>query len=115
MAKTAAVYVKIEPDVKKRADDVMSELGLSASTVINMLYRQIAMEKRIPFESRISYNEKGLPMRDGAVDLSSMTDAQLKAEAAKWREAISPEHDTSEYVPWEQIKSQLKLIARSHE
>lgn len=74
MAKTAAIYVKIEPEVKKQADEVMSKLGLSASTVINMLYRQIAMEKRIPFESRITYDDLGRPMRDGLVDLSLMTE-----------------------------------------
>ena len=108
MAKTAAIYVKIEPEVKKEADEVMGKLGLSASTVINMLYRQIAMEKRIPFESRITYDDMGRPMRDGVVDLSLMTEDQLKAEAERWKKAIYGPHDDEEYISWSELKANLE-------
>jgi len=49
-ARTASVLARVEPDVKEEAEMILSQLGVSASTVINMLYRQIILTKRIPFE-----------------------------------------------------------------
>lgn len=47
--KTANVLARVEPDVKEKAEAVMSQLGVPASVVINMLYKQIIMTKSIPF------------------------------------------------------------------
>ena len=48
-AKTANVLVRIEPEVKLQAEKVMEQLGVPASVVINMLYKQIILTKSIPF------------------------------------------------------------------
>ncbi len=47
--KTANVLARVEPDIKEKADAIMSRLGIPASVVINMLYKQIVMTKSIPF------------------------------------------------------------------
>ena len=47
--KTANVLARVEPDVKEQAEAIMARLGISASTVINMLYKQIIMTRSIPF------------------------------------------------------------------
>lgn len=47
--KSANVLARVEPEVKKQAEDILSELGLPASVVINALYKQIIMTKSIPF------------------------------------------------------------------
>lgn len=47
--KTANVLARVEPDVKEQAEKVMAELGVPASVVINMLYKQIILTKSIPF------------------------------------------------------------------
>ena len=44
-AKTANVLARVEPDVKA----IMAKLGVPASTVINMLYKQIILTRSIPF------------------------------------------------------------------
>lgn len=49
MAKTANVLARVEPDVKEQAEDILSQLGVPASVVINMLYKQIIMTRSIPF------------------------------------------------------------------
>ena len=49
MAKTANVLARVEPDVKEEAESIVNELGVPASVVINMLYKQIIMTKGIPF------------------------------------------------------------------
>ena len=47
--KTANVLARVEPEVKEKAEFILAQLGVPASTVINMLYRQIIMTKSIPF------------------------------------------------------------------
>lgn len=48
-AKTANVLARVEPDVKEKAESIMSQLGIPVSVVINMLYKQIIMTRSIPF------------------------------------------------------------------
>ena len=47
--KSANVLARVEPEVKEQAESIMSKLGIPASVVINMLYKQIIMTKSIPF------------------------------------------------------------------
>ncbi len=47
--KTANVLARVEPDVKQQAEEIMQELGIPVSVVINMLYKQIILKKGIPF------------------------------------------------------------------
>ena len=48
-AKTANVLARVEPDVKEKAESIMSQLGVPVSVVINMLYKQIIMTRSIHF------------------------------------------------------------------
>lgn len=52
-AKTANVLARVEPDIKVKAESIMAQLGIPASVVINMLYKQIVMTKSIPFSLKI--------------------------------------------------------------
>lgn len=52
-SKTANVLARVEPDVKEKAEAIMAQLGIPASVVINMLYKQIIMTKSIPFSLSI--------------------------------------------------------------
>lgn len=58
----AQINVKIDDDVKKQADLVLSELGLSMSAAINIYLKKIGKEYRIPFELNVDpfYSEKNL-------------------------------------------------------
>ena len=47
--KTANVLARVEPDIKEQAESIMAQLGIPASVVINMLYKQIIMTRSIPF------------------------------------------------------------------
>ena len=47
--KTANVLARVEPEVKEEAESILNQLGIPASVVINMLYKQIIMTKGIPF------------------------------------------------------------------
>jgi len=47
--KTANVLARDEPDIKEKEESIMAKLGIPASVVRNMLYKQIIMTKSIPF------------------------------------------------------------------
>ena len=51
--KTATVLARVDPELKMKAEDILDRLGVPASLLINMLYRQIVMTKSIPFNIRI--------------------------------------------------------------
>lgn len=44
------ISVRIEDDVKKKAEEACADLGLSLSAAINIYLKKLGREKRIPFE-----------------------------------------------------------------
>ncbi len=53
MPKTANLYARIEPEVKEKAESILSDLGIPASNAINMFYKQIILHRGIPFAVKI--------------------------------------------------------------
>lgn len=53
MAKSANLYARIEPEVKEQAEKILAALGIPASNAINMFYKQIILQKGLPFEVKI--------------------------------------------------------------
>jgi len=51
--KSANVVARVEPDVKDKAEAIMSQLGISASAGINMFYRQVILWNGLPFRPAI--------------------------------------------------------------
>lgn len=47
--KSANVLARVEPEVKEKAEAILSKLGIPASVAINALYKQIIITKSIPF------------------------------------------------------------------
>lgn len=77
MEKTTTISLRISPSVKKNAEDVLSKLGISMSTAIDMYLRQIAMTGRIPFD--IALPESGPP----ELDVSNMTKEEFWSQLRK--------------------------------
>lgn len=75
MAKTANLYARIEPDVKEEAEQILSSLGISVSNAINMFYKQIILQKGIPFELKLPVNHP--------LNMQAMTTEQLNTELEK--------------------------------
>lgn len=59
--KTASVNVRIQEDVKARAEQILETIGISRATAIDTFYRQIILHNGIPFQLRIPDR---LPARD---------------------------------------------------
>jgi DNA-damage-inducible protein J len=54
--KSANLYARIEPDVKEQAERILATLGIPASNAINMFYKQIILNRGLPFEVKIPAN-----------------------------------------------------------
>lgn len=56
LAKTANVNVRIQENIKKQAEDILEMIGIPRATAIDMFYRQIILNKGIPFSLTIPKN-----------------------------------------------------------
>lgn len=74
MAKSANLYARIEPDVKEQAETILNALGIPASNAITMFYKQIILQKGLPFEVKLP---------EHPLDVSRMTAEQLNIELEK--------------------------------
>ena len=73
--KSANLYARIEPDVKEKAESILSTLGIPASSAINMFYKQIILQRGLPFEVKIP--------SDRPVDISTLSEAELNEKLEK--------------------------------
>ena len=53
MSKTATIRARVEPGLKSEVENILSHLGLTASETIHLLYRQIKLQRGLPFDVRI--------------------------------------------------------------
>ncbi|UUX33389.1 type II toxin-antitoxin system RelB/DinJ family antitoxin [Fundicoccus culcitae] len=60
MSKTVNLNVRIQPEIKNQAEEILNDLGLSASTAINIFYRQIIEQQGLPFEVKHRDNNNTL-------------------------------------------------------
>ncbi len=80
MANTTAVYARIDTDLKENAEGILSQLGISPSSAIQMLYSQIVLRGGMPFDLRLPSKK---PVAAGA-----LTKEELDAELAKGIESL---------------------------
>jgi DNA-damage-inducible protein J len=53
MAKTATIQTRVDPVVKKNAQQILKKLNITMSEAISMYLSQITLHKGIPFELKI--------------------------------------------------------------
>lgn len=53
MAKTAMIRARTEPGLKNGVEKIFHHLGLSLTEAINLFFRQVELEKGIPFDIKI--------------------------------------------------------------
>lgn len=80
MANTSAVYARIDTNLKDSAEGILSQLGISPSSAIQMLYSQIVLKKGMPFDLRLPSSKP--------LDIDTMTREQIDAELQKGIDSI---------------------------
>lgn len=88
MAKTANLNTRIEPEVKEEAEEILSQLGLSASTAVNLFYKQIIIQRGLPFEVKFPTTK--------ILDVSTISEAEIDAELEKaYQDALEENTQTA--------------------
>lgn len=73
--KTAAVYARVEPEIKEQAESILSQLGMTASGAISLFYNQIIMQRGLPFEVKLP--------RESMVRMDRLTEEEFNRELEK--------------------------------
>jgi len=87
MPKTAMIRARVEPQLKERAEAMLDEMGLSATTAITLFYRQIIHHRALPFQVRLPNIATRRAMRAartgrGVVSAESIDDLFAKLDDA---------------------------------
>ena len=53
MSKTAVVTARIDPDLKRSAEQVFTILGLNTTQAITLFFRQVELQQGLPFVVRV--------------------------------------------------------------
>ncbi len=82
----AQINLRVDDDVKKKAEQACIELGLSMSTAINIYLVKLGREKRIPFEVSADpfYSEQNI------------AELKRRIESVKNGSSVLTEHDLIE-------------------
>lgn len=73
MEKTATLNLRVNPEVKQRAEEVLKKLGMPMSTAIDIYLNQISLTGGIPFSIT-------LPKAPVNIDETQMTDEEIHAK-----------------------------------
>ncbi len=57
MANTTVVYARIDTTLKENAENILSQLGITPSCAIQMLYSQIVINRGLPLELKLPYEK----------------------------------------------------------
>lgn len=76
MGKTATLNLRVNPDVKENAENILAQLGIPMSTAIDMYLKQIALVGGIPFSV-------ALPKAANSVNAERMSAAEIHQKLEK--------------------------------
>ncbi|MDO5300091.1 MAG: type II toxin-antitoxin system RelB/DinJ family antitoxin [Clostridia bacterium] len=80
MSATTTLNIRVDAEVKRKAELICQELGMNLSTAINIFLRQTVRSDGIPFDVRLD--------RPNAQTLAAMDDVENR------RNLFGPFHDT---------------------
>ena len=101
--KSSNVAARVEPEIKEKAEKILSTLGISVSNGINMFYRQVILWNGLPFRPSIPVSEPK--------SISEITKEEFDAKMAR---GIA-QAKSGEGIPSDEFFSKLRQeILKSH-
>jgi len=65
MTKTTAITVRLDPQLKKDAQAVLNELGLTTTQAVSLFFKQVSLHRGLPFAVEIPNEQTIQAMEDG--------------------------------------------------
>ena len=100
MAKSANLYARIEPEVKEQAEAILNALGIPASNAITMFYKQVILQRGLPFEVKLP---------EHPLDVSRMTVEQIDSELEKGYAQMNAGQSIPEKQAFDDIRGELAV------
>jgi DNA-damage-inducible protein J len=88
MPKTGYVTARVEPALKKSAQNVLRRVGLTTTEAITLFLRQVVLQRGLPFEARIPNRLTRAAIEElesGAGESFAGTNAELFASLGRKR------------------------------
>jgi len=101
MSKSKNLYIRVEPDLKKSAEAILSQLGIPISNAIVMFLKQIIIHRGIPFDVTLP----SLP----PLDISLLNEDELQSELEKGYSDIEKGNVSSAKEAFTSLRSELGL------
>ena len=102
MSRTSSVYTRVEPEIKAKAEEILSQLGMPMSNAVNLFLHQVVLRGGIPFEVTVP----AVPMQGGVPDITRMTKDQFDAEIQKGLD----DFEAGRVVPAEEVHAELERL-----
>ena len=85
MAKTEMIRARVEPELKREAEELFLGLGLSATEAITLFYRQVTLHRGLPFSVRMPNVETIEALRqardgDGLSEYTSLEELKARID-----------------------------------
>lgn len=109
MEKTAKINIRIKPEVKDEAEDILRKLGIAPSNAIDMFYRQIILNKGLPFDLKIP--------EEKSMDISKISKKELDELLKEGLKDIDDGniYDVDEVFGWFRKMFKLKITGSAKE
>ncbi len=101
MAKSANLYARIEPEVKEQAENILSALGIPASSAITIFYKQIILQKGLPFEVKLP--------KEHPINIGELTEEALDRELEAGYSDIKESRTKPAKKAFEDIRGELGI------
>ena len=89
---TTSMNIRMDSEVKRKAQQVFAELGLDVTTAVNLFLRQVIRTQSIPFELKAEIpNEETLEAIEEVRELQASPDKKYYSSFAELLEEIKRE------------------------
>ena len=77
---TGTAYVEVEPEIKRRAEEILDKIGMSYSMAVDLFTRQIVLRRAFPIELNVPEKKP--------LCLESMTEDEIDAAIQEGLDAL---------------------------
>ena len=102
MSKSTNLYIRVEPDVKNSAEEILSQLGIPMSNAVSMFLKQVILRRGMPFDVTLP----ALP----PLDISMLSERELDAELEKGYADIESGNTQSAKDAFNSLRSELGIL-----
>ncbi|MBQ2616953.1 MAG: type II toxin-antitoxin system RelB/DinJ family antitoxin [Synergistaceae bacterium] len=92
---TETAYVEVEPEIKRRAEEILDKIGMSYSMAVDLFTRQIVLRRAFPIELNVPERKP--------LCLGSMTEDEIDAAIQEGLDAL----EAGRTIPLEKAREEM--------